>query len=28
DLVAVVRAQRLRLDAQTARHGELINRMK
>jgi guanylate kinase len=28
DLVAVVRAQRLRLDAQTARHGELINHMK
>jgi guanylate kinase len=28
DLIAVVRAQRLRLDAQTARHGELINRMK
>ncbi len=28
DLVAVVRAQRLRLDAQTARHSELINRMK
>ncbi len=28
DLVAVVRAQRLRLDVQTARHGELINRMK
>ena len=28
DLVAIVRAQRLRLDAQTARHGELINRMK
>ncbi len=28
DLVAVVRAQRLRLDAQTARHGGLINRMK
>jgi len=28
DLVAVVRAQRLRLNAQTARHGELINRMK
>ncbi len=28
DLVAVVRAQRLRLDAQSARHSELINRMK
>jgi guanylate kinase len=28
DLVAIVRAQRLRLDAQTARNGELINRMK
>jgi guanylate kinase len=28
DLVAVVRAQRLRLDVQTARHGGLINRMK
>jgi guanylate kinase len=28
DLVAVVRAQRLRLDVQIARHGELINRMK
>lgn len=28
DLTAVVRSQRLRLDAQTARHGELINRMK
>ena len=28
DLVAIVRAQRLRLDAQTARHGGLINRMK
>ena len=27
DLTAVVRAQRLRLDAQMARHGELINRM-
>jgi guanylate kinase len=27
DLIAVVRAQRLRLDAQTARHGGLINRM-
>jgi len=27
DLVAIVRAQRLRLDAQTARHGGLINRM-
>jgi guanylate kinase len=27
DLVAVVRAQRLRRDAQTARHGGLINRM-
>ena len=28
DLTAVVRAQRLRRDVQTARHGELINRMK
>ena len=28
DLIAVVRAQRLRMDAQTARHRELINRMK
>jgi guanylate kinase len=28
DLVAIVRAQRLRLDTQTARHGGLINRMK
>lgn len=28
DLLAIVRAQRLRLDAQTARHCELINRMK
>jgi guanylate kinase len=27
DLIAVVRAQRLRLDAQNARHGGLINRM-
>jgi guanylate kinase len=27
DLVAIVRAQRLRRDAQTARHGGLINRM-
>jgi guanylate kinase len=27
DLIAVVRAQRLRLDAQNTRHGELINRM-
>ena len=28
DLTAVVRAQRLRRDVHTARHGELINRMK
>jgi guanylate kinase len=28
DLIAVVRAQRLSMDAQTARHRELINRMK
>jgi guanylate kinase len=27
DLVAIVRAQRLRRDVQTARHGGLINRM-